>query len=567
MFIASLSNERVRAVRKLYSTNNKLEKEVAERNIIEDEMLKMHLLLESKYEQKSTDLHDKESRLEAVIESAPVCIHEIDQEGKLITMNPAGLKMMGVDNEEAIRGIDYMAIPKQEDQRRIRHLFDKALQGISSDFEFDVPMNNSTIYFSSCFAPIIDNEGKILKVVGVTQDLTERVELEEQIRRTQKIEAIGQLSGGIAHDFNNILGIVQGNLELLKKKFSDNDYVVHRVDEAIKGVKRGSELTRRLLGFSRKQAHTIQHISANVILKNIEKLISRSLTASILVDMNFAQDLWHIDVDVGDFEDAILNLSLNARDAMPDGGVLAISTVNTVLDSTFVKQNPGSKEGEYVAILFTDNGSGMSEEIKEKIFEPFFTTKDVGKGTGLGLSMVFGFIKRSSGFIKIDSKPDKGTNIQLYLPHSTQIISAEISEEEQTDIPRGTETILVVDDEEGLRKLTSISLEQLGYKVELAKNSVQAMQKLSDNPSIELMFTDVIMPGSNDGRQLAISAHSKYPHLRILLTSGYIPKPEGMEIEEESAFLDHLIQNYLHKPFSHLQLAVSIRTLLDERDN
>ncbi len=566
MFFTSLGNERADAVHDLRSANDRLEEEVAERNLIEDKMRKMHSLLESKYEQKSTDLHDKQSRLEAVIDSAPVCIHEIDREGKLISMNPAGLRMMGVEDEKAIRGMDYLEIPKPEDQKRVRNLFDKALVGISSDFEFNVPVNDATIYFSSSFSPILDDKGNIIKVMGVTQDLTERIELEEQIRRTQKTEALGQLSGGLAHDFNNILGIVQGNLELIKMMFSDNEEGMHRVNEAIKGVSRGSELTRKLLGFSRTRAHTIQHLSANTILRNMEGLISRSLTASIQVEMDYAKDLWPIEVDTGDFEDTIMNLSLNARDAMPDGGNLIISTVNTVADSSFVKHNPGAQAREYVVVSFSDNGSGMTDEVKEKVFEPFFTTKDIGKGTGLGLSMVFGFIKRSGGFIKIDSKSDTGTNVQLFLPHSTQSNSLELSEKEQSDIPRGTETILVVDDEDSLRTVTSIKLEQLGYSVELAANSDQALEKLKESPSIDLMFSDIIMPGSRDGRQLAVLAHRLYPQLEILLTSGYIRKTEGFESDEDSRFLKDITQNHLHKPYSHRQLAVSIRKMLDKND-
>lgn len=247
-------------------------------------------------------------------------------------------------------------------------------------------------------------------------DVTERRRLEEKIRHTQKMDALGQLTGGIAHDFNNLLGIIQGNLELLEEKTKDDQQITRHIATAQRSVTRGADMTKKLLDFSRKDVEQPQLIPLNSFILSLEDLIAKSLTASIIVETQLEKDLWPIAADPGDLENALLNLAINARDAMPGGGSLVISTTNQVLTDLFLRKHPTAKAGEYVSIAIADSGMGITDEIREKILEPFFTTKEVGKGTGLGLSMVYGFVQRSGGLLNIDSKSGKGTTITLFLP-------------------------------------------------------------------------------------------------------------------------------------------------------
>lgn len=247
-------------------------------------------------------------------------------------------------------------------------------------------------------------------------DVTERRRLEEKIRHSQKMDAIGQITGGIAHDFNNLLGIIQGNLELLSEKMKDDRKATRYIATALRSVMRGADMTKKLLDFSRKDVEQPQLIPLNAFILGLEDLIAKSLTASIIVETRLEPDLWPIAADPGDLENALLNLAINARDAMPGGGSLVISTANQTLTDIFLRKHPTAKAGDYVSIAITDSGTGMTDEIKEKVLEPFFTTKEVGKGTGLGLSMVYGFIQRSGGLLNIESKPGNGTTITLFLP-------------------------------------------------------------------------------------------------------------------------------------------------------
>ena len=397
-----------------------------------------------------------------------------------------------------------------------------------------------------------DVDGAVIRL----DDITEKNINEMALRRSQKLEAIGQLTGGIAHDFNNILGIIMGNLQLLEMELAGNDVAVARIHKALKGTKRGSDITRQLLRFSRNQTKSTTQVNINEVIKNMDELITKSLTVSIEVQTHLQEELWLTNIDPGDLEDAILNLSLNAKDAMPNGGTLIIETSNKVLDDSYARCNPSCESGDFVMISVSDNGMGMSDKVKDKVLEPFFTTKDQGKGTGLGLAMVFGFVQRSAGHIKAYTELGLGTTFRLYLPLVEGEEEINPPELEDGHLPRGTESILVVDDEPELLALAQHNLSALGYKVTCAENGAMALETLKKQPEIELLFSDVVMPGGINGYQLAEHALSLNPMLKVLLTSGYTGR--AVRNTEQANFETKLIS----KPYSIAELSTRIRALL-----
>ncbi len=398
---------------------------------------------------------------------------------------------------------------------------------------------------------------------GTGTDITERRLFEEQARRSQKMEAVGQLTGGIAHDFNNILGIVMGNLEILTRYIADDEKLIDIADKAYQGAMRGANLTNKLLGFSRKAAHETKQTSVNEHIQGLDDLLEKSLTVAINIEHHLEKDLWPVIVDPGDLQDAVLNISLNARDAMPEGGSLVIETANKILDDTYVKENPGSVAGEFVMLAISDTGVGMTEDMKEKVLEPFFTTKDAGKGSGLGLSMVYGFVNRSGGHMSIYSEPGKGTTVRLYLPRAGEGPGTLGEDSVVIDFPRGDETILVVDDEEALVDIAVSYLEELGYKTLTANNGMQALNLIESDTVIDLLFSDVIMPGDLDGYELALAAHEIRPALKVVLTSGFTKRKEEAHNGDNSQYAD-LTKNLLSKPYGQSELAIAIRRILDE---
>ena len=405
-----------------------------------------------------------------------------------------------------------------------------------------------------------DAEGHPVRSVGTVQDVTERVSMEEALRRSQKMDAIGQLSGGIAHDFNNQLGVVIGYLDFLRNHLSGDEKPRQWVDIAIKSTLRCMDLTRQLLTFSRHQAKDKSVVDLNVTLNELETMIARSVTPEVEVQYFLTNKLWQTEIDPGEFQDVILNLVINARDAMPGGGKLLIETSNKYLDAGYIACNPGVAPGDYVQLMLSDTGSGMDKETMEHIFEPFFTTKPKGKGTGLGMAMVYGFAKRYGGNIKVYSEPGVGTTVRLYLPRTKVSKSAAAIENiHEAELPTGSETILIVDDEVDLLQLAGHYLSALGYQTHLAGNTQQALAILERDEQIDLLFSDVVMPGGMNGYELAQQATQQRPGLKVLLTSGFTSKTiahNGL-----ARFSAHL----LSKPYRKADLARQIRIVLDEK--
>jgi CheY-like chemotaxis protein len=395
--------------------------------------------------------------------------------------------------------------------------------------------------------------------VGIISDLSARRETEERLRRSQRMEAIGQLTGGIAHDFNNLLAIVSGNLELLLELPNTTEEVREVASEAMRASDRGAELVRRLLAFARKQQLEPRAFNLSERLPEIVQLLGRTLGEAVRIRTRSADDLWDALADPTQVDDALVNLAINARDAMPEGGVLTIETSNAVLDEHYAQQHLDVTPGEYVLLAVTDTGVGMTPEVAARALEPFFTTKAAGRGTGLGLSQVYGFVKQSGGHVIIYSEAGQGTTIKLYLPRSAPSAATWAGERDRSGLPpHGCETILIVEDNPDVRRLVRRQLTELGYTVHEAGNGPEALKMLHTDLELDLMFTDIIMPEGMTGYELAGQARESRPGLKVLFTSGYTAIGAGQEPGNVAA------GPLLSKPYRKRDLAHFVRSALDE---
>ena len=393
----------------------------------------------------------------------------------------------------------------------------------------------------------------------LTQEIADREAAENQMRQMQKMESIGQLTGGIAHDFNNMLAIVIGSLDLAQRRFDkEPDKAKQCIDNASEGARRAAQLTARLLAFSRQQPLEPRAVDANKLVGGMSELLRRTIGENVAVETVLAGGLWPAHVDAGQLENAILNLAVNARDAMPGGGKLTIETNNTHLDDRYADAHEEVEAGQYVVICVTDTGTGMPPHVVERAFDPFYTTKGVGKGTGLGLSQVFGFVKQSGGHVKIYSEPDQGTTVKLYMPRHFGSAADDGAERTAAPAPRAKddEIILVVEDEERVRHMSVDALRSLGYTVVQASDGAQALAVLQIQPRVDLLFTDIVMPGMT-GRQLADAACEKRPNLKVLFTTGYT-----RNAVVHNGVLDPGVA-FISKPFAIDQLATKVRQVLD----
>jgi nitrogen-specific signal transduction histidine kinase/CheY-like chemotaxis protein len=384
---------------------------------------------------------------------------------------------------------------------------------------------------------------------------------EAQIRQMQKIEAVGQLTGGIAHDFNNMLAIIMGSLDIAQRRLtgSEDGRIGRGIQSAMDGARRASQLTARLLAFSRQQPLAPNVCDFNKLISSMSELLRRSLGETIELEVVSAGGLWRCYCDLAQIEQAIFNLCVNARDAMPDGGKLTIETSNASLDDAYAVANSEVNAGQYVLLSVTDTGSGMSPDVAEKAFDPFYTTKGVGKGTGLGLSQVHGFIRQSNGHVKIYSEVGRGTTVKIYLPrHYGDEREGSLLAIPETTVARAYagETIFVVEDDQQVRQTTVETLRELGYLVQHAPDAARALEMLSNAVRVDLLFTDVVMPSMN-GRQLAARAMEISPNLKVLYTTGYT-----RNAVIHNGVLDHDVA-FIAKPFTFAQLAAKVRQVLD----
>jgi len=391
----------------------------------------------------------------------------------------------------------------------------------------------------------------------IGRDLTEKQAAEAEFRQAQKMESIGQLTGGIAHDFNNILTVITGTIGVMAEAVADKPElasIAKLIDEA---AERGSQLTKQLIAFARKQPLQPREVDVNALVLEAAKLLRPTLGEQIEISPMLAEDAWPALADPNQLTTAILNLALNARDAMPQGGKLTLETLNVSLDDAYVSMNRDVAAGDYVMIGVSDTGSGIAAALLDKVFDPFFTTKEVGKGTGLGLSMVFGFVKQSGGHIKIYSEQGHGTTVKIYLPRSTGAWQNVSETRPPTEVERGSETVLVVEDDAMVRKYVLAQIASLGYKTLEAATATEALTIIESDASIDLLFTDVIMPGAMNGRQLVDAALARRPSLKTLFTSGYT---ENAIIHQGRLDPGVLL---LAKPYRKPELARMIRVALD----
>jgi signal transduction histidine kinase len=395
----------------------------------------------------------------------------------------------------------------------------------------------------------------------VAQEVAERMKAEEALRQAQKMEAVGQLTGGIAHDFNNLLTIIVGNIELLQRRLPESEDRLQRAaSHAMDATRRAATLTQRLLAFSRRQPLDPKPIDANKLVAGMSDLLRRTLGEAVMLETVLGGGLWRTQADPNQLENAILNLAVNARDAMPDGGKLTIETANARLDEAYVEVLAEPvPAGQYVLVAVSDTGTGMDKATMEKVFEPFFTTKAVGKGTGLGLSQVYGFVRQSSGHVRIYSELGEGTTIKIYLPRliGSEGEPVEMPAKQAVMVKGSGETILVVEDEPALRTYAAEALRDLGYRILEAADGREALAIVEQHREIALLFTDVVLTGGMNGRALADEVTRRRPELPVLYTTGYT----------QNAIVHHgRLDPGMHligKPFTYAELAAKVRQMLD----
>jgi len=497
------------------------------------------------------------------VESLQAGLTITDSKGKIIYTNPTEAAMHGYEVAELIgQDVRIMAPqviwnPMTTDQLLKRKSWRRESVNIRKD---------GSVFPVQLMSVVVQNvDGHPYGVITICEDITERkkieqeiASLEEQLRQSQKMEAIGRLAGGIAHDLNNLLTVIKGYNELSSTMLSEHELLKENIEEIKKATSRATDLTRQLLAFSRRQMFHVKVLDLNAILQDMEKMLRRLVKEDTEIVMVLDEDLGKIKTDPGQIEQVVLNLVLNAKDAMPNGGRLIIQTANVELSKVHLRAHIGVKPGRYVMLSVSDTGMGMSPAVKERMFEPFFTTKEVGKGTGLGLSTVYGIVKQSGGDIGVESEVGKGTTFKIYLPTVEEKIEALQPSPATTEVPKGSETILLVEDDDMVRTLARTILEMNGYKVLETANGGEALRLAQDRASeaIHLMVTDVVMPKMN-GWKLAEYLTPIHPEMKVLYMSGHVDNTIIREdlLPHESAFLQ--------KPFSPETLLSKVREILD----
>jgi PAS domain S-box-containing protein len=457
-----------------------------------------------------------------------------------------------------------------EQTKLLRDYAARAIQsgeGFAYDLVANVP-GRGRAHFSASMQPLKDDRGRIVKLFGTIQDVTERKRAEEeqerlqaQLVQAQKMESVGRLAGGVAHDFNNLLTVVSLYSQLALNSLDATHPLRHDLEEILKAGERAATLTRQLLAFSRRQVLEMRVLSLNEVLEGLSKMLPRLIGEDIAVEMNLAPDLGRTRADPGQIEQVVLNLAVNARDAMPNGGRLTLETANVTLDEAYASQHAEATPGDYVLLAVSDTGTGMTAEVKAHLFEPFFTTKGPGKGTGLGLATAYGIVKQHQGHISVYSEPGQGTAFRVYLPRAKEEAEVSVPTVKATAMPRGSETVLVAEDEWAVRGIALRVLKELGYTVLGAANGTEALRvALAQGKKFDLLLTDVIMPEMN-GKALAERLTVLWPGLKVLFVSGYTDETVARQgiLDEGRAFLP--------KPFSPEVLARKVREVLDRPDS
>ena len=511
-------------------------------------------------ERKKTEeaLRRSETGFRTVVEDAPYGIFRANAKARLLQVNPALQTMLGYESEEELLHSD-LANDIFRQAGEYQRMIDQLIRAEEfKDMEMEWKRKDGTPITVRCSGRRGgEGNGSPAYFELFAEDVTEKRVLERQLRMAQKMEAIGRLSGGIAHDFNNLLGVIIGYSALLKRKLTESNALFDHALEIEKAGQRAASLTKQLLAFSRQQVLTPSVLNLNTLATDMEKMLPRLLGEDIEVRLVLDSELGQVKADQSQIEQVIMNLAVNARDAMPVGGKLRILTSNVELDREYARSHPGSKTGHFVMLSVTDTGTGMDSETLAHIFEPFFTTKERGKGTGLGLATVYGVVKQSNGYIWVDSKLGEGTSFQVYLPRHNEQVLVEEQKNDTEEKLRGSESILLVEDADPLRKLAHTFLESAGFHVMTAESGERAMEVVAGYlGTFDLLLTDVIMPGMN-GRVLSEQLLPRQPGMKVLYMSGYT----------DSFIAGHGVldpgTNLLHKPFTEEVLIRKIREVLD----
>jgi PAS domain S-box-containing protein len=502
-------------------------------------------------------LQESEQRFKMLGENCPEIIFTLDCTGTFTYVNPAWKRILGHRTSEVI-GKQFIKFSKRENVRTYTKLFKRirdnreTIQNVSNNL---IHRDGSARIFSLSGAPNLDNEGLVRGIVGFLKDITEYQMLQAKIQRAQKMEAVGTLAGGIAHDFNNILQGVHGYVELLLLKNSKEESGCRELEEVKRVVQRGSKLTKQLLTFSRRVESELRPVDLNQELTQIQGMLKRVLPKMIEIETRFEEDLSLINADPAQIEQVIMNLAINARDAMVDGGKLIIETKNATPDEEFCKKE-NSEARKYIRLSMSDNGQGIEKEKLEKIFNPFFTTKKIGKGTGLGLAMVYGIVKSHGGHIICESEPDKGTTFKIYIPALMQV-AAPAKENIGEGVPMvGDCTILIIDDERSIRDFCCQIFPQFGYNVLTAPTGEKALDLYkSEYKKIDLLILDLIMPGMG-GRKCLEELLKINSYVKVLISSGYSVDEQTRKAIEAGA------SDFIKKPWETKQILKAINQAL-----
>lgn len=502
-------------------------------------------------------LRRTEERYRDLVENARDIIYEHDLKGNYTSTNKAAEEITGYSREEALR-LNITQTVAPEYLEKAKEMVRRKLAGESvTAYELELVAKDGRKIAVEVNTRLVFYDGVPTGVQGIARDVTARKQLEEQLRQSQKLEAIGLLAGGVAHDFNNLLTVIGGYADLSLNRLSPEDPLRRNLKEIHNASNRAASLTRQLLAFSRKQVMQPRVFALNTIIADLEKMLRRMIGEDIEFSTNLRASVGNVKADPGQIEQVIMNLVVNARDAMPSGGKITIETNIVELDETYARHHISAISGSYALLAVSDTGTGINEETKKHIFEPFFTTKESGKGTGLGLSMVYGIVKQSGGNIWVYSEPGIGTTFKIYLPSVGEAAQKYKEATKTFQHPQATETILLVEDAEMVRDLAREVLESCGYRVLVAENGREALRICEQSKRlIHLLLTDVVMPEMS-GSELVKRLASLYPQLRVLYMSGYT----------EDAIVHHGVLNeginFIEKPFSPDSLALRVREVLE----
>jgi two-component system, cell cycle sensor histidine kinase and response regulator CckA len=504
------------------------------------------------------EFRQSQQKLRIHFEHTPLAVIEWNTQLRITEWSPSAERVFGYSRAEAI-GRDGSFLVPSALWEHVDKLGKQILQqsGGTRSANDNITKDGRTISCEWYNTPLVDESGNLLGVASLVQDVTERVALEEKLRQSQRMEAIGRVAGGVAHDFNNLLTVIMGYSQILTDKLPEASPLADATAQIRSSANRAAAITRQLLAFSRKQVLLPRVIDLNSIMLSLDTMLRRLIGEDIDVLTVPGRDLGTVKADPGQIEQVIMNLALNARDAMPNGGKLTLETENTELDDHYAREHPSLQPGRYVMLAVSDTGIGMSPETQAHIFEPFFTTKEVGKGTGLGLATVYGIVKQSAGYIWVYSELNRGTTFKIYLPRVDEPAEGVGAEKQPSNVQRGTETILLVEDDTQLRQLASAVLGHCGYRVLAGANSDEGLALCRENQrDIQLLVTDVVMPGMN-GRQLAEAVTKISPRVKVLYMSGYT----------SNAIVHYGVLDpglwFLPKPFSLSALLAKVREILD----